>query len=506
MTSGVAQTRVGVIGAGTMGRGIAQVSAAAGFPVLLLDARAGAVEEARAAIGKSLDRLVEKGTLGASDALSTKERLRPAGALSDLKDCDLIVEVIVEDIAAKTSLFAELDRIAADTAILASNTSSLSITRIAAATRSPGRVAGLHFFNPPPLMKLVEVVRGFHTSPEVVERLVAIAKIMGKVPVVCEDSPGFLVNHAGRGYMPEALRIVTEGICAPADVDAVMRDQAGFRMGPFELLDLVGMDIAQGVMEEIYSQYYSEAAYRPSVMGRQRVDAGVLGRKSGRGFYAYIDGKPEARDTPAPAPLECPPVWVSGAEPEARERLHPLLEASETEIDSGDRPAAGSACVVTPYGGDVSGEAVALGLDPKRTLGVDLIGNPGRHVTLMANPLTDPALRQSVASRFAAKERAVTVIADSPGFVAQRILAMIVNVGCNIAQRRIAPPAEIDMAVKLGLNYPRGPLEWGDAIGPARVLEILSRMHAFYLDPCYRPSPWLTRRARLGVSLLTPDS
>lgn len=496
---------VGVVGAGTMGRGIAQVAAGAGMPVRLLDTRPGAVDEALAFIGRMLDRAVERGRSTADEAKATRARLKPAAAVADLADCDLIVEAIVEEMGAKTALFAELDKVAKADAILATNTSSLSVTEIAAATEKPARVAGLHFFNPPPLMQLVEVVRGLNTDAGIVETLVDIAKRMGKRPVICGDTPGFLVNHAGRGYGPEALRIVSEGICAPTDIDRVMKDQAGFRMGPFELLDLVGLDIAHGVMEEIYAQYYHEPMYKPSVLGRLRVQGGLLGRKTGRGFYTYDAGKPVHEPEAPPPKAERRPVWISPAEPESGKTLHALLKSAGAEVEATKRPSKSAVCIVTPFGADVTRAALDQGLDPARTVGVDMLFDQTKRRTLMTNPATDPGARDSAHALLAEDGAAVTVIHDSPGFLAQRLVALIVNIGCTIAQQRIADPADIDVAVKLGLNYPKGPLEWGDALGPARVLQILRALHETYQDARYRPSPWLMRRAALGVSLTTPE-
>lgn len=496
---------VGVVGAGTMGRGIAQVAASAGLDVRLHDDRGETVQEALRFIAGMLGRAVEKGRMTAEEAEAIKSRLHPAKVLSDLAGCHLVVEAIIEDMAAKMALFAELDRLLPAEAVLTTNTSSLSVTEIAAATARAPQVAGFHFFNPPPLMRLVEVVRGLNTAPALVEALVALAQRMGKEPVVCEDTPGFLVNHAGRAYGPEALRIVGEGICRPVDIDAIMKGQAGFRMGPFELLDLVGLDVAHGVMEAIYEQYYHEPAYKPSVLGRLRVKGGLLGRKSGQGFYSYTDGKPVAPEPPPVPPRRQVPVWISPAAPAGREALQAVLQDAGAELEDSTAPGPTALCVVTPVGADVTTAAIEQGLDPRRTVGVDTLFDLSKHRTLMVNPVTDPVVRDAIHGLLAHDGAGVSVICDSPGFVAQRMIAMVVNVACNIAQQRIAAPDAIDTAVQLGLNYPRGPLEWGDAIGPARILQVLRSLHDVYQDPRYRPSPWLVRRAALGVSLKTPE-
>ena len=496
---------VGVLGAGTMGRGIAQVAAAAGMPVRLFDTDAGQVERAIGFIGGMLDRAAEKGRMSAEEARAAIRRIQILDGLDGFGGCHLVIEAIVEDMEIKQRTFAALDRVLGPDGILATNTSSLSVTEIAARAEHQNRIAGLHFFNPPPLMKLVEVIAGLRTDRVAVDALLAIGRRMGKHTVLCRDTPGFLVNHAGRAYGPEALRIISEGICEPADVDRVMKEAAGFRMGPFELLDLVGIDVAHSVMEAIYRQYYDEPAYKPSVIGQQRKAGGLHGRKTGAGFYRYEDGRPVVPEEAAAPDAGDSPVWISSADEHGRGTLADILESAGAVVETGDRPSPDATCVVTPLGVDATGCAVAESLDATRTVAVDtLFGCRGRH-TLMTTPVTESRHRDTVHALLAAGGTPVTVVRDSPGFIAQRIVAMIVNVACNIAQQRIAAPEDIDTAVELGLNYPKGPLELGDEVGPRRVLRILRGLVQCYYDPRYRPSPWLVRRAGLGVSLRTPE-
>jgi 3-hydroxybutyryl-CoA dehydrogenase len=493
-----------VIGTGVMGRGIAQVAAQAGVRVLLHDSRRGAAREAKDAVEAQWRRMQEKGRLSANDLERALANLAVVDSLSALASCHVVIEAVIEDLAAKRDLFAALEAVVAADCLIASNTSSLSITAIAAACKRPERVAGFHFFNPVPLMKVVEVVDGLLTAPWVGEALAALALRFGHKPVRAKDTPGFIVNHAGRGYGTEALRILGEGVAEFHEVDRILRDAAGFRLGPFELLDLTGLDVSHPVMESIYRQYYDEPRYRPSPIAGQRVNAGLFGRKSGRGFYSHAGGRQVDTSEPAAPNARPESVWVSPLE--LGGKLVELLRPLGAHLDHGARPAASSLCLVAPLGYDATTTAIDEELDPARTVAVDCLFPTDKRRTLMTTPLTTPEMRAAAHGLLAADGAPVTVIHDSPGFVAQRVIAQIVNIACDIAQQRIASPPDIDAAVTLGLGYPRGPLAWGDTIGPDRILKILERLLEFYGDPRYRASPWLKRRARLGVSLLTEET
>ena len=494
---------VGVVGAGAMGRGIAQVLAQCGCRVLLHDVDPAAIDAAIASIGQALGKQVDKGRLGASRRDETLARIVPAQTLAAFAPCRLVVEAIVERIDVKRALVEQLEAVVADDAVLATNTSSLSVTSIAAHCAHPARVAGWHFFNPVPLMKVAEVIDGLATDPAVGDALMALTKRLGHAPVRAKDTPGFIVNHAGRGYGTEALRIVGEGICDFVDVDRVMREAAGFRLGPFELMDLTALDVSHPVMESIYRQYYDEPRYRPSVITAQRLAGGRLGRKTGGGFYPYGDDVVPAVEPRAPIALPAS-VWISRAHVEAQSELTWLLEKMGATVEPGPVPSDDALIVVTPLGCDATTCAIDEGLDPERTVAIDTLVPLALRRTLMTTPVTSPLVREEAHGLFASDGVAVTVIGDSPGFIAQRVLATIVNIACDIAQQKIASPADIDLAVRLGLNYPNGPLAMGDALGPMKLLTILRGMQDFYGDPRYRPSPWLTRRALLGVSLTAP--
>ncbi len=391
-----------------------------------------------------------------SEADAIAGRLEAVDALADLAPCSIVVESIVEDLGAKRALLAHLEGVVSDACLLVTNTSSLSVTALAASCRSPRRVAGLHFFNPAPLMKVVEVIPGARTDPAVTEALVEFVAQLGHRPVRARDTPGFLVNHAGRGYTTEALRVLAEGVAAPADIDRVMRDAAGFRMGPLELLDLTGLDVSHPVMESLYHQFYDEPRFRPSPDTSRRLAAGLLGRKAGEGFYRYANGQrqdPAEDATPDDRPAQ---VWISPSEPGAAGKVREFLEAlpDRPVFDTGRTPGETSLCLVTPLGVDATTASTGQHLDATRVVAVDSVLNWQRRPTLMATPATSSGMRRAAHGLFAAGGTPVTFIRDSPGFIAQRILAMVVNVSCEIAQQRIASPEDIDVAVPLGLGYP----------------------------------------------------
>jgi 3-hydroxybutyryl-CoA dehydrogenase len=494
---------VGIVGAGMMGRGIAQIAALSGCRVVLHDAMPEAAATARQTLSETFDKLVGKGKLAADAGQAALAGLKVAESLDDLAGADVVIEAIVEKLDIKQELMRQLQAVVSENCVLASNTSSLSVTAIAAACARPERVAGFHFFNPVPLMKVVEVIDGVLTAPWVSDALDVLARRMGHRPVRAKDTPGFIVNHAGRGFGTEALRILGENVAAVADIDRVLKDAAGFRMGPFELLDLTGLDVSHPVMEAIYHQFYQEPRFRPSPLTAQRVAAGLLGRKSGRGFYTY-DGTTMQVPPPPAVPSERPSsLWI---EPSAAgAKLAARLSACGVTLEGG-MPSAQALCVVAPLGSDCTSAALAQGLDPTRTVAVDCVFGLDSHFTVMANPATSAATLAQAHGLFGAQGQAVTMIKDSPGFIAQRVAAGLINIACEIAQAGIACPDDIDGAVTLGLGYPFGPLAWGDRLGTALVVEILTNIHAVTLDPRYRPSPWLRRRAQLGLSLLTAEN
>ncbi|MEJ8851195.1 3-hydroxyacyl-CoA dehydrogenase [Variovorax rhizosphaerae] len=499
--------KVGVVGAGAMGRGIAQVCAAAGCSVQLVDSATDALARAIDSVRDDLSQAVAKGRLSQADADATLSRIEPVSELKQLSGCELVVEAIVEKLEVKQALFKELEAIVPADCILATNTSSLSVTALAAACASPERVAGWHFFNPVTRMRVVEVIQAPRTALEAVQALVSLSKRIGHRAVVTSDSPGFVVNHAGRAFVTEGLKLLAERTAEHQVLDGILRTCAGFRMGPFELLDLTGLDVSVPVMESIHGQYYGDDRYRPVTLARTRLLAGLLGRKTRQGFYSY-EGKPAAPPSSPPAGLSDDkaspevsmwwPVDGPAALPSSITALLPVerrvAQAHEADV-----------LLLAPLDTDLSSAVAELRLDASKVIAIDPVFGSANGVTLMSCPATSAATVDAAQRVFAARSIPSFVIADSPGYVAPRVVACIVNLACEMAQQGIAAPDDIDAAVRLGLGYPFGPLEWGDRLGADRVLQILKGLHATFEDPRYRPSPWLVRRARLSLPLSAPD-
>ncbi len=495
----------GVVGTGTMGQGIAQILAQAGIDVVLFDMAPGKAEACASKIGDVFDKLVDKGKISPDIAVAAKAHVHPVSGIEQLSSCNVIFEAVLEDINVKRELFITLESLVSDECILATNTSSLLVTDIAANCRRPQRVAGAHFFNPVPLMKIVEVISGARTESDVTEKLAALMRRCGHAAVHVADTPGFLINHAGRGLYTEGIRILSEGIAPVPAIDAVLCDAVGFRLGPFQLFDLTGLDVSFPVLQQIYHAFYEEPRFRPVPLLQRQVAAGLFGRKTGRGFYNYdaaADLKPIENTVPD---AENKAVWISREDRHAHQWVVDRLTRSGIKVVDTDRAPADAIILVLPIGVDATTTAAERGLDFERTMALDpLFENPAR-LTIMPTVSTRSDYRDSLYMMLAGAG-AVTLIHDSPGFIAQRVIAIVVNISADIAQQRIADPSDIDLAVKLGLNYPSGPLALGDRIGTAKILTILDHLQTFYGDPRYRASPWLKRRAIANLSLLHIDA
>lgn len=491
---------VAVIGTGIMGAGIAQVAALAGHPVRLLDAREGAAASAREGLARTFTTLVAKGRLTQASAEAALARITVADAVADLADSRLVVEAVVESLEVKRALFADLEAVLSPQAVLATNTSSLSVTAIARGLAQPQRVVGMHFFNPVPLMKLVEVVSGLQTAPEVAQAIHDLAGRWGKTAVHARSTPGFIVNRIARPYYAEALALLQEQAVRPTDLDACLRG-AGFRMGPCELMDLIGHDTNFAVTRSVFEANFGDKRYQPSIVQQEMVEGGLLGRKSGRGFYAHPQVEPspprEAGKPPAPDG-----VAVHGRGPVARwlgERLdaagvawHPAPDSAWVGLGEGPLS-------IRLTDGHCISERVARGEAPRASLVFDLpvqvaLGRPWAVGTALAVAVASQA-PEGTLTRGSAWLSALGIdvrpVADTPGLLVARTVAMLVNEAADAVHQGVCDEAGADDAMRLGVNYPAGPFEWLRAWGVGPVATQVAALDAWARGERYRLSPRL---------------
>jgi 3-hydroxybutyryl-CoA dehydrogenase len=496
--------KIRVIGAGVMGRGIAQWASSAGHAVELADVRRTAVDDAVDFIHDMLERSVRKGRISREAADATGARIVPAESpTAPGNDLDLVIEAVKADMAVKAALFEDLEKELPAQTLFATNTSSLSVTQIAAGLSDPSRLAGLHFFNPVPLMKIVEVIAGVATAPEVPDTLAAFVESCGHRAIHVADTPGFLVNHAGRALLTEAFALLEESVAGTTEIDRIARDVLGLRMGPFELMDLTGLDVTSTVMESVWQGFRHDDRLRPSYLTPNRVAAGLLGRKTGRGFYDYTEDDPGPAATRPRVGAGDRPAWVAGAGDDAR-ALRERLRGAGAEVELGTAPSRNAVVLVTTWGTTVAEAVVSYQLPAERTVGVDPLSLGTVRTVFAVTPACLPASARDAAAVLRSEQWSFS--RDTAGSVAQRLIAAMVGVAASIAERSIASPADIDAAVVAGLGYPRGPLAWADQLGGDRILELQSQLHRTIGDQRYRPTRWVMERARLGLAMTDPGT
>jgi 3-hydroxybutyryl-CoA dehydrogenase len=484
-----------------MGAGIAQLGCAAGLRTLLHDPLPQALEAGEGRVRDGLGRWVAKGRADAAVA----DLLGTAAALDDLAGCDLVIEAAPERPDLKRELFAELSRVCGDDAVLATNTSSIPVTSLAGAAERPENVVGMHFFNPPPLMELLEVIRADQTSDEALAVAKNVGEAMGKRVILAADGPGFLVNRCGRPFSGEALRLLGERVATAEQIDRICRMAGGFRMGPFELMDLVGIDVGFEVAKSFAELSFGEPRWRPSPIQARMVAAGRLGRKTGRGYYEYAeDGSYRAEDPPPPAPGggDGTLVTVVGDGPVAdglRERAraagYELREGGPAElvVDAGAKPAdhvpGGAPLLALCAAGSLAarGEPGAVGFG--------LLAPLGSLVELTRGPGTQAFAAEAAEGFFARLGFHAEWVEDAPGLVLGRIVCQLVNEAAFAVGEGVGSEEDVDVGMELGLSHPRGPIAWGEAIGLEHVMAVLDGLWAERREERYRPAPLLVRRS-----------
>ncbi|MGW7546927.1 3-hydroxyacyl-CoA dehydrogenase [Streptomyces sp. NPDC054770] len=494
MTALDLSSTVGVVGTGTMGQGIAQVALVAGHPVRLYDTVPGRAGEAAAAIVARLDRLVEKDRMTAAARDAARARLLPAGELTEFADCTLVVEAVLERLEAKQELFGALEDIVGEDCLLATNTSSLSVTAIGGALRSASRLVGLHFFNPAPLLPLVEVVSGFATDVTSATRAYETARSWGKTPVACADTPGFIVNRIARPFYAEAFAVHEAQGADPATIDAVLRECGGFRMGAFELTDLIGQDVNESVTHSVWQAFFQDVRFAPSLSQRRLVESGRLGRKTGHGWYDYADdAEPAEPHTAEPADRPAYVVAEGGLGP-AAELLLMIREAGiqvrEEDEDHGTR-------LVLPSGGQLVLTDGQTSVEFRDVVYFDLALDYRRatRIALSAGHDTLPQTLGEAIGLFQALGKQVSVIGDVPGMIVARTVARIVDLAHDAVAKGVATEEDIDTAMRLGVNYPLGPFEWSRRLGRDFAYDLLDDLHLRDPSGRYAPSLALYRHA-----------
>ncbi|MDG9710383.1 3-hydroxyacyl-CoA dehydrogenase [Streptomyces sp. DH10] len=485
---------VAVVGTGTMGQGIAQVALVAGHPVRLYDTIPGRAREAADAIGARLDRLVAKDRLTGADRDAARARLLPAEDLSELADCALVVEAVLERLDVKQDLFRGLEGIVADDCLLATNTSSLSVTAIGGALSSPGRFVGLHFFNPAPLLPLVEVVSGFATDVTYATRAYETARAWGKTPVACADTPGFIVNRIARPFYAEAFAVHEAQGADPATIDAVLRESGGFKMGAFELTDLIGQDVNESVTQSVWQSFFQDVRFTPSLAQRRLVESGRLGRKTGHGWYDHRDGA--ERPEPDTAEQRQPPAYVvaEGDLGPAGDLLALIREAGipvrDEDEDNGTR-------MVLPSGGQLALADGQTSVEFRDVVYFDLALDyrKATRIALSASQDTSPQTLAEAVGLFQALGKKVSVIGDVPGMIVARTVARIIDLAHDAVAKGAATEEDVDTAMRLGVNYPLGPFEWSRRLGRYWAYSLLDDLHLRDPSGRYAPSLALYRHA-----------
>lgn len=482
-----------------MGAGIAQVAASAGHPVTLIDISIEAASQAKESIRTGLEGLVKRGKKTQNDVEEILERLRISDKLNSVADSGLVVEAIVEDLLIKRNLLKELESFCADDTIIASNTSSISISAIAANAKHPQRVVGMHFFNPAAILKLVEVVSGLTTSSKVAEDVFNIAKDWGKHPVHVKSTPGFIVNRVARPFYAEALRSINEVVTTPATLDEIMRSCGQFKMGPLELTDLIGQDVNCAVTESVYDAFYQDKRYLPSIVQKEMVDAGLLGRKSGQGFYDYKEGAKNARAVYEPVKQYAGDVVVIEGKNSAFESLYKSINDANLEHQFVESSRVGirvGTALIRLTDGRTATSRANSDMDENLIL-LDYASDYGvaDTVAISVSKQASREAQNEAISFLQGLGKNVCVIKDVPGMQVLRTLAMICNEAFDAVDQGVCDKSSVDIAMRAGVAYPKGPFEWASNLDVRYLYEVLKNIKEHYGEERYRVSPLLTAEA-----------
>lgn len=499
---------IGVIGAGAMGAGIAQVAAQAGHQVKLYDNREGVAQTSIDSMAKQLAKLVERNKFTAEQVQQILARLSVANSLDELSDTGLVVEAIVENIDVKKSIFDALETICSANCILASNTSSISITRLAAGMKHPERMVGMHFFNPAPIMKLVEVVSGLATDSDVATCVYETALNWGKKPVYAASTPGFIVNRVARPFYAESFRLRQEQVADCATLDALLKGAGGFRMGAFELTDMIGHDVNYAVTCSVFDAYYGDFRFQPSLIQKDLVDAGFLGRKSGQGFYSYKEGadKPQAQCVEVSplddgAVIKCEVSKDIGYLKGLVDRLSRAgVQVTEVSDLAKGYLKIGDTFVALTDGRMACERAKDEALNDLVLVDLALDYQSATHIALSRSASTSEEAFNDVVQCLDLLGIKVSEVVDSPALVVMRTVAMLANEAADAVLQGVATAEGVDTAMCFGVNYPQGPLAWADSIGVDDVETVLSNLQQSYGEDRYRPSLLIRRIAMLEGS------
>ena len=485
---------IGVIGAGTMGIGIAEVAASHNQKAYLFDLNNDLANSAKASMSKRLSSRVERGKITENQKQAIVDNIIVIDDVNQLSVCELVIEAIVEKLSVKQSVFKELENICQDSTLFATNTSSISVTAIASCLKYPENMIGLHFFNPAPVMKLVEVIAGMRSSQKNIDAGIDLCYFWNKTPVLAQSTPGFIVNRVARPFYGEALKMLQEQVAEPQTIDALMTS-AGFRMGPFTLMDLIGMDINLSVSQTVFKSMYFDPRYRPSLIQEEMVSANLLGKKTGEGFYKYDNSQRPVAEFSLPQDAA---KYVSLCKDATQlDVLESAIKNSKhfiaTEHEGSPSIQVGE-CAIYLTNGQTCNQRIKT-INQKHLVQVDLMLDfdtcPILHISFDSH--CPQETQNEIIGMFQKLGKQVVICQDLPGLVVMRTVSLLINEAADAIENGVCSENDVDLAMQKGVNYPIGLIAWAHKIGFKFVVETLDNLHQWFGDDRYRVSPWLRR-------------